>query len=119
MPRFAILIHDHPALHWDFLLENGEKCRTWRLLDPPDAMNEIIRAEQIPDHRLLYLEYEGPVSGDRGAVTQWDVGSFEWLKNEANECVVQLEGHRWRCRVRLVRESDATWSCYREGNNET
>ena len=23
MPRFAVLTHDHPFLHWDFLLEDG------------------------------------------------------------------------------------------------
>ncbi len=27
--RFAILNHDHPFLHWDLLLEDGDRCRTW------------------------------------------------------------------------------------------
>ena len=62
MPRFAVLEHDHPFLHWDFLLETGDALRTWRLHAPPDAEGTIA-AEELPDHRLEYLDYEGRVSG--------------------------------------------------------
>ena len=51
MPRFAILTHDHPFLHWDLLLEDGESCRTWRLLLEP-AAGIAVQAERIADHRL-------------------------------------------------------------------
>ena len=34
MPRFVILEHDHPSLHWDFILEVGEVLWTWRLSAP-------------------------------------------------------------------------------------
>ena len=115
MSRFAILIHDHPALHWDFLLENGESCRTWRLLDEPDNGANEIRAVEAADHRLMYLDYEGPVSGGRGHVTRWDAGLFEWLMNSEDECVVRLMGQRWRGHVRLVRETGPRWTCCRGG----
>ena len=62
MPRFAILTHDHPFPHWDFLLENGDRCRTWRLLASPDSHGAKFRPKRLPDHRLMYLDYEGPVS---------------------------------------------------------
>lgn len=93
MPRFAILTHDHPFLHWDFLLEQGESCRTWRLLKAPDTPGDI-PAEAIADHRRMYLDYEGPVSGDRGTVTQWDAGTFEWLVHGDDLVGVRLKGRK-------------------------
>ncbi|MEZ6067364.1 MAG: DNA polymerase ligase N-terminal domain-containing protein [Planctomycetaceae bacterium] len=75
MPRYAILQHDHPQLHWDFLLENGEIACCWRLAERPEV-GVGITAERIADHRLVYLDYEGPVSGDRGVVAQWDAGEY-------------------------------------------
>lgn len=108
MPRFAILCHDHPFLHWDFLLEQGESCRTWRLFDPPDSPGDI-PAEAIADHRLMYLDYEGPVSGHRGTVTRWDAGTFEWIVNGGEVVEVRLAGHKWTDLARLVRTGDAAW----------
>ncbi|HLQ45321.1 MAG TPA: hypothetical protein VK137_11370, partial [Planctomycetaceae bacterium] len=35
MPRFAILIHDHPFLHWDLLVEQAGVLQAWRLLESP------------------------------------------------------------------------------------
>lgn len=77
MPRFVILEHDHPELHWDLMLETGDVLRTWRLAEPPTAIGQSIRAIPIADHRTMYLDYEGPVSGNRGTVNRWDAGRFE------------------------------------------
>lgn len=93
MPRFAVLTHDHPFHHWDFLLEQGDSCRTWRLLKAPDTLGDI-PAEAIADHRLMYLDYEGPVSGDRGTVTQWDAGTFEWVANGDDRVELRLKGRK-------------------------
>ncbi len=76
MPRFVVLEHDHPVLHWDLMLEAGEGLRTWRLASTPFGETWAIAAEPLPDHRLAYLEYEGPVSGNRGHVKRWDTGEF-------------------------------------------
>jgi len=65
MPRFVILEHDWPRRHWDLLLEDGPVLRAWRLLAEPNA-GFVVPAETNADHRLVYLDYEGPVSGDRG-----------------------------------------------------
>jgi hypothetical protein len=78
MPRFAILEHDWPTRHWDFLLEAGAVLKSWRLLMEPCAGVDI-PAEQNADHRTLYLDYEGPVSGGRGTVKRWDAGTFDWV----------------------------------------
>ena len=77
MPRFVILEHDHPALHWDLMLECGDVLKTWRLAAVPTSAGAI-RAEPVPDHRRLYLDYEGPVSGNRGQVKRWDWGDYRW-----------------------------------------
>lgn len=93
MPRFAILEHDWPARHWDFLLEAGSALRAWRLLEEPE-LGKSIAAEANFDHRLIYLDFEGPLSGNRGSVTRWDAGTFEWIENDANRVMVELMGLR-------------------------
>lgn len=108
MPRFAILTHDHPFPHWDFLLEQGAACRTWRLLSQPDSEGEVA-AEQLPDHRLLYLDYEGPVSAGRGVVTAWDRGTFEWITDQPEIIEVTLRGNTLSGTVRITRLNDGPW----------
>ncbi len=110
MPRFSVLTHDHPFPHWDFLLEHGPVCRTWRLRKSPDTSGEI-PAEALPDHRLMYLEYEGPVSGDRGTVSVWDTGTFDWLVRGETVVEVKLMGCRLNGVVRLRCGQDSwVWS---------
>ena len=109
MPRFAILDHDHPFPHWDFLLEDGIALRGWRLLAEPQQ-GRVIAAEPIPLHRRLYLDYEGPVSGDRGRVVRWDHGTFEWDEDSANELRLRLTGAKMKGSVVLRLVGDAwTW----------
>jgi hypothetical protein len=91
MPRFVILEHDWPARHWDLLLEAGPVLRAWRLLAEPGA-GVAVPAEPNADHRLLYLDYEGPVSGDRGCVSRCDAGTFEWVADEPDRVAVELRG---------------------------
>lgn len=76
LPRFVVLEHDHPFLHWDFLLEHGDRAFTWRLLEKPEC-NRWLAAERINDHRPLYLNYEGPVSGNRGSVRRLFFGDHQ------------------------------------------
>ena len=46
-------------------------CVVYPAADVPAPGVEMI-AEALGDHRLDYLDYEGPVSGDRGLVSRWD-----------------------------------------------
>ena len=102
MPRFAVLAHDHPAPHWDLLLEAGPVLRSWRL--PPGLEPETeVPAEPTPDHRPLYLDYEGPVSGGRGTVGRVDAGTFEATNDQAECVVVWLAGRRLVGRLTLSR----------------
>jgi hypothetical protein len=109
MPRYAILEHDHPERHWDFLLEAGDVLRAWRLAAPPWP-GQTVAAEASFDHRRLYLDYEGPVSGDRGRVVRWDAGLFSWEAVGDGRVVVRLEGGRCRGTASLTRGADGRWS---------
>ena len=99
MPRFVILRHEVPpsherGLHWDFMLECGGVLRTWSLAAEPAAFVPIL-AQPLADHRLAFLEYEGPLSGGRGMVSRWDSGEFDWLQNTVGVAVL-LRGARIR-----------------------
>lgn len=106
MARFVILEHDYPHLHWDFMLEAGPVLKTWRLDRMPTEKNEEIRAEVLGDHRLAYLEYEGPLSGDRGQVMRRDQGTYEIELGSLTEdyVVVRLLGAKLQGRATLRRE---------------
>jgi hypothetical protein len=108
MPRFVVLEHDHPVLHWDLMLEAGGVLRTWRLAAPP-APGPPVAAEQTFDHRLMYLDYEGPVSGNRGRVVCWDRGTYAWEGEGGGGVVVRLNGVRLRGRLELERDYTGSW----------
>jgi hypothetical protein len=111
MPRFVILEHDHPELHWDLMLEAGTTLRTWRLLRAPQAPGEPIDAVALPDHRPHYLDYEGPVGSGRGTVKRWDAGDYGPAAPEeaATGMDLRLHGARVRGRVRLYGVEGDRW----------
>jgi hypothetical protein len=94
MPRYVILRHDSPqGLHFDFMLEWGAALKTWQLSVEPRAGCETI-ARPLPDHRLAYLDYEGPISGDRGRVAQWDSGEYALISESPERWQVMLRGRK-------------------------
>jgi hypothetical protein len=111
MPRFVVLEHDYPERHWDFMLEVEGVLRTWRLPAPPQAgMPQA--AEASFDHRLMYLDYEGPVRGNRGQVIVWDRGTYEEEVPAAEEkVIVRLYGKRLTGKAKLQRvASPGNWT---------
>jgi len=106
MPRFVLLRHEMPAdsgraTHWDLMLESDGALRTWAL-DEPLAVGAIVSATLLADHRIAYLDYEGPVSGNRGSVTRVDAGSYEPLVDEPNRVVIRIEGSKLIGRAELI-----------------
>src|ERR1700685_2718114 len=92
--RFVILRHEgtanyKPGVHWDLMLEYGPALKTWGLEKLPDPQHAV-EAEHLPDHRLAYLEYEGPVSKDRGTVSRFDFGQYELIEHTDERWVVAL-----------------------------
>ena len=104
--RFVVLHHVAPEsstrkTHWDFMLEFGDSLRTWALAEPPNPFQEIA-AEVLPDHRLAYLDYEGPISNNRGHVTRFDAGTYSLVHEDDTTLTVDLVGKRLRCRVKIT-----------------
>tara|TARA_R110002072_G_C7978996_1_gene536081 strand:+ start:97363 stop:97728 length:366 start_codon:yes stop_codon:yes gene_type:complete len=104
MPQFVLLEHDHPELHWDLMLERGDALLTWRLDRIPAAAGAFA-ATSLPDHRVAYLDYEGPVSGNRGSVLRIDRGDFELLAAADENIFVRLKGARLQGTAEMQRVS--------------
>lgn len=101
MARFTLLRHDSPrGLHWDLLLEIGPQLRAWALPCLPQRGAELV-CEALPDHRLVYLDYEGEISGGRGSVSRWDQGTFELQCEGDPQWLVELHGEKLSGRVSL------------------
>lgn len=95
MPHFVILRHTLPPdsprpSHFDLMLEHDGKLLTWASAALPSATLQA--ADELPLHRLDYLTYAGPISGDRGEVQRVAVGIFEWLQHDDNTLRVRLTG---------------------------
>ena len=116
MPRFVVLHHLTPPAgpsetHWDLMLEHDGKLETWALPAPltPDSTQP---GQRLPDHRIHYLDYEGPVSANRGTVKRWDWGTYLLLNSSPNLRDVQLSGQQHTVNLVLRREGaeSETWS---------
>ncbi|MFN7765862.1 MAG: HAD family hydrolase [Planctomycetaceae bacterium] len=96
MPRFVVLQHDWPQLHWDLMLENGASLRTWRLAEVPCSGHPIALV-RLPPHRSIYLDYEGPVSGNRGTVKRVLGGTYQPVPAPPGEAWFEFDlgGERW------------------------
>lgn len=90
MPRFVVLAHDWPELHYDLFLEADGVLNAWRLDREP--LELPVKAERNFDHRLFYLDFEGELSGARGSVQRWDHGELIWL----GDVTFELRGAKLR-----------------------
>lgn len=98
MPRYVVLRHECPpgsprSSHWDFMLEVENGLRTWAIQMIPAAVGRQ-PADELPHHRLAYLDYEGPISGDRGSVTRWDSGTYRVVRESGDRLEVTLQGEQ-------------------------
>ena len=87
--RFVVLEHKLPPQlarpsHWDLLLEQppewGGMLLTFEVSNPPAEWGSPTAVLKLPDHRPLYLDYEGPISGNRGSIKRVLEGNFRWLE---------------------------------------
>lgn len=108
--RFVVLRHEvGDAVHWDLMLEHGERLATWRLSRPPSRRSaELIPAERIGEHRRAYLDYEGPVSGDRGVVIRHDAGTFSLEAESPDAWDLHFRGRELVGRYRLSRKGSSS-----------
>ena len=47
--------------------------------------------EQLPEHRLVYLDYQGPVSGNRGSVSRVLDGTIQWQECSATSLIAAVQ----------------------------
>lgn len=92
--QFVILHHTGIAEpHFDFMFEMdaGEPLMTLRSLAWPPALGDVLI--ELEPHRSAYLEYEGPVSGDRGHVRRVERGDLEHFALLEDPITVGLRLH--------------------------
>jgi hypothetical protein len=70
---------------------------------------DFAEAIRLPDHRLTYLDYEGPISGNRGTVTRIDRGDYRQIKASDFLIAVQLSGEILDGSVLLELKLDPRW----------
>jgi hypothetical protein len=105
--RFVILEHDWNGIHYDVMLQEAGFLRTWRLAALPST--EPQPAIPLGDHRLIYLDYEGPVSGGRGIVRRVASGEFEAIESAADRVLASLAGSLCG-RLELRRDANGRWT---------
>jgi len=94
MPQFVVLRHDTPqGVHFDFMLESAGMLKTWALPRLPESDAEI-PCEMLADHRLAYLDEQGPISGGRGTVVRWDRGDCIVTRQGDAEWMAELAGEK-------------------------
>lgn len=103
--QFVLLHHEVPAgaargSHWDLMIESVGGLMTWALPQEPTADADYSstsgqgRAQRLPDHRLAYLTFEGPLGGQRGSVVRCDAGTHCTYRDEAGRWVIAVRGDR-------------------------
>ncbi len=100
MNRWTLLKHDKINnkiidLHYDFLIENGEDCKTWKLPFLPKLDGPAVEIFNHSNHRLIWLTIETKLlTNNRGYVQRVDNGIFTPLEVdiESNNFSIILKG---------------------------
>ena len=111
MSRYVLLRHDTPAdqarpVHWDLMLERDGVLWTWALGEQPQSKHRLL-GERLADHRIAYLEYEGPISGDRGEVRRITSGEFEFQHVAQDRIELRIHSGELPGQVELVRQAES------------
>lgn len=88
--RFVILEHNWNGIHYDLMLEENGVLKTWRLAEMLKPGTQV--AKKLPNHRIDYLQYEGPISGNRGEVKRVASGTYVVDKSGTDKSALVLSG---------------------------
>jgi len=108
--RFAVLHHTGVAhVHHDLLIETAHDAplRAWRVENWPVVGQAIV--ERLPDHRRVYLEYEGLISGGRGQVKRVDEGTCEIEHDDPVMLIAHVDGRHGKLKLRLRELNGDRW----------
>ena len=101
------------------MLELAESLATWELAELPSSWCKQlgmptaggiaeVPAVRLADHRLAYLDYEGPLSGDRGTVHQQDGGTYQSLEYQEDLLRFSIAGNKLNGKATLS-ENQQIW----------
>ena len=91
MNKWVLLQHtinkpDCGENHYDFLVENGKDCLTWKIFEIPQINGSSIRIIKQLNHRLIWLYREKyTLSNERGQVQRKDYGIYYILRGCLDE----------------------------------
>ena len=108
--RFVVLHHTGvPEAHYDLLIDTAADAplRSWRCDAWPLASGARVTA--TPDHRRVYLQYEGAISGNRGQVARVDEGPCCIEVDASDELGARLIGRSEATMLHLKLLSKDTW----------
>jgi hypothetical protein len=119
MPRAVLLRHELPdgSFHYDWMVQRAggpdRPLVAFRVAGRIDSGSvPAFVAASLGDHRSAYLDYEGPVSANRGRVERVVRGEMAIVEESADRLVVEgrlgnaagrfegsrVEGDRWQFR---------------------
>ncbi|MDY6970017.1 MAG: DNA polymerase ligase N-terminal domain-containing protein [Spirochaetota bacterium] len=93
--KFVIHHHTNGTDHYDIMIEYSNILLTWQV--PFDKIKLLlngirIEAIRIQDHRKKYLNYEGPISCNRGRIEIFDYGNYKASVIDEDNIKAQLYG---------------------------
>lgn len=96
LPHPTVLLrHDLPdgTSHFDWLLVRDDEgpLLTFRLDRDISRDGRAFEGEPLPDHRRIYLSYEGPISDDRGSVRRVAQGRCQVLEESRDRVRIRIE----------------------------
>ena len=72
-----ILKHNYKEFHYDFLVERGSECLTWKMFQLPTRNGNSVEILNQSNHRLIWLfQDEKELSRNRGFVRRIDYGCY-------------------------------------------
>ena len=100
MDKWVLLEHEvyntkSKDIHYDFLVENGIDCLTWKFLKLPLLNQSSIEISKQANHRLVWLSrIEHELSENGGFVKRIDHGKFKNVsdKLDSEYCRLILDG---------------------------
>jgi len=117
LAQFCPLADGGGTIHWDLLIEIPSRAddpalAAWQLPPPPNDFNlrAPLAVRRLPDHRRIYLTYEGDISAGRGRCHHIDGGPCHIVHADDAFWHVQFAGQQLTGTYQLRKTPpDPTW----------